>query len=57
MRITIGQVFTVDGNKLAIDISELGTFTCLKENEIFSYVELDRKQLKKLKKIIERELS
>ena len=59
MKIEIGQTFIIDGDSLlALNIPGLGIFNAIKDNDdSFSYVLLNRKQMVDLKREIDRELN
>lgn len=60
MKITIGQVFTNIHNEplLAIEVPGLGILPGKKDDkEDFSYIDLNTKQLKKLRSMINKEIS
>ncbi len=58
MKFMIGHIFNQAQRQLALNIPGLGTFEAkdIAENPDFHYIELDRKQMKTLRKHIDMEL-
>lgn len=58
MKILIGKVFSwLDDSPKAIEIPKLGVITAKVDEDGFEYIELSKKQLRELQKVIEKELA